>query len=239
MTIKHPLSTMAYAALDWYLPDLKETYENNLKDNFELLKVNGWIDYEPFQYKFNSLGFRSNEILDNNLLALGCSYTFGTGIAYWNTWTFKVAQELKLNCVNCGLPGSSPFTAFRIAFNLIEKIKPKLVLFLCPPNDRMSVSTMTGMYDIGPWVFKDNKKHYKYFSKSAIEYYKDFIMLEENLILHEAISRLAIKQICSNLDIKYIDLYLKDLKVVDLARELKHPGIKSNDDFSKLVLGFI
>lgn len=239
MILKHQFAKMANLEFEWYLPDLKTTYEKNLIENFEKLKENNWLDYEKFSYKFNNLGFRSDSTYAKSLLALGCSYTFGVGIPYQFTWPYIVSQKTNLNCLNCGIPGSSPYSSFRIGWYLLKEIEPDIVVFLCPPNDRMAVINKDSMYDIGPWYFGTNSIHYHYFNKTAVDFYSNFIMNEENLILQEELSRLALRQICQQKNIKYLDLYLKDFEFIDLARELAHPGIKSNQQFANHVLSLI
>lgn len=239
MLFKHQFSRMAHCELKWLLPDLEETYRHNLKNNYSKLEENNWIEYNSFTYKFNNLGFRSQNVGDKNLLVVGCSFTFGIGVPFEKIWAYKVADHLKLNCLNYGVPGASAYSSFRIAYHTLKTLKPNLVLFLCPPNDRMPVYSNEYMYDIGPWVFGNNQRHYQYVSKAALEYYNEYIMFDENLLLQEEMSRLSLRKLCENQNIKYIDLYLKDFEFIDLARDLSHPGIKSHLLFSKFVLRLI
>jgi len=236
MKFKHQFSRMAYYENEWLLPDLESTYQYNFSNNYEKLEKNGWIDYDTFTYKLNGFGFRFQSIGDKNLIVIGCSFTFGIGIPFEKTWPYIVANYLGLNCLNLAVPGCSAYSAFRIAYHSLKTITPDMVLFLCPPNDRMPVLGNLSMYDIGPWVFGSNKKNYEYVNQYALEYYKEYILFEENLVLQEEMSRLALKQICNQYQIKYLDLYLKDFDFVDLGRDLSHPGILSHAKFAENVL---
>lgn len=240
MNFRHQFSSYALKEYDWFLPDLEKSYESNLSHNYIELAKNNWISYVKFTYKFNEIGFRSQSVYENNILVLGCSYTFGIGIPYDKIWAYLIAEKIGLNLLNFGIPGCSPYSAFRIGWHTLKYLKPKMVIFLTPFNDRMPVIGKHLMYDIGPWYFKSNMTtHYTYFNKTAVEYYKEYVLNEENLILSCEMAKLSMEQLCSNNNIKYINLSVTDLELIDFGRDLAHPGIKSHEMFACKILNLM
>jgi hypothetical protein len=93
------------------------------------------------EYNFNSEGYRSKEFSKNNeLLAAGCSFTFGSGVPEEAIWANTVANELKVSASLLALPGVS--TSF-IVEDLFRYFKaygnPKLLLCLFPDSGRIEV----------------------------------------------------------------------------------------------------
>ena len=65
-------------------------------EKFPELQNKNWnID---FKYRFNSLGFRSNEIVHgkDSLVTFGCSHTLGVGVPENYRWSDLISKELDL-----------------------------------------------------------------------------------------------------------------------------------------------
>ena len=227
--IFHQYSELADQTFDWYPMDSKERYEENLKNKlYELQKFN-WVD-STFTYKFNSHGFRCEEFTaEPSVMFLGCSHTCGIGLPLENTWTYLVSKQLNLNMINLGLGGSGPDTAFRLANHYIPQLKQKIVIYLQSYKERFSLLTKDKVHQFSP-IF---------YPKEFEKFYFEWISYEENIILHELKHNLAIEMLCNKNNIKLITFNIDCFGELDFARDLNHRGIKSNEEFSKLVLNAI
>jgi hypothetical protein len=218
----HIYSEYKNKTLNWLPSDTEELYLKNLKNEFYRLEKFGWID-NKIQYKFNSNGFRGDEITTKpSLLALGCSFTVGIGLHYEQTWPWLVSQILQLNCINMGLGGSSNDTAFRLADYYIPKIKPRIVFLLSPEKERLEILN-----------YEDQSIFY-WPSMSPIDaFYRSWIINENNALLDEKKNILAIKQLCSENKIKFVHASVQSFfknyanHPFDYARDLMHLGPKS------------
>jgi len=221
---------LAGKTIDWLPMDTEERYLSHLKNSYDILSENNWIN-NHFTYRFNSQGFRCNEFTDKeNILFLGCSLTMGIGIPENTRWTNIVADTLNLECYNLGVGGSSLDTAFRLAYKYIDKLKPKLVIVRQPPGLRIEL--------LNPEIFE--KIENLTAMDSSHPYFKEFIKSEDNFEFNKLKNILAIEKLCQNNNIRcVIDssnmIYLRN----DLARDLMHPGIKTNQDYAKHILSLI
>jgi hypothetical protein len=74
---------------------------------------------EVRDYPVNSKGFRGPEFGKVDLLAAGCSQTFGMGVDENQTWPNLTAKTLNLSYANLGLPGTS-----------IQKIVESIIFYI-------------------------------------------------------------------------------------------------------------
>jgi hypothetical protein len=214
--------------------DTKERYENNLKNNYEKLKQQGWIDYEPFTYNINSAGFRCDEFTDQPaLVTFGCSITTGIGIPYESTWSYLIAKHLNLQNINLSVPGGSNDTAFRLAVAWLPKLNPKLVILN---------STYPNRYEL-----LDSKNEPLSFNNSSQpigqDFYKEWVTNDNNGYLNKIKNIFALEAVCKQQNIKClisdVDENLTTRRYphqADLARDLAHPGILHNQMYSNALL---
>ena len=233
MMFQHENIKFANQELLWFNGDSEDRYLTHLKERYADLKENQWIN-RSFTYKFNNHGFRCDQFNDTpNIVTLGCSLTFCMGVPIEDSWPTLVANELNLTCFNLGVQAASHDTAFRLAYHWLEKIKPKIVVLWGPDQDRFELSADQQFYSYLP-----NKPDLY----PGRDFYKQWITNSTNGLLNKTKNTLAIKYLCNKLDIKFIDML--DLKRAynfraDLARDLSHPGIKSNLTIAKAVLSSI
>jgi hypothetical protein len=221
---KSPLHRLANQEFDWLPMDTKELFQKNLKTKKDLLEKYNWIN-QTFTYKFNSKGFRCNELEENQdcVIFLGCSFTMGIGLPIETVWPTLVAKKLGLKCYNLGICGGSNDTAFRLGYHYIPKLKPKLVVFLSPVSDRFELFTQTqNVFQYGSW-YKDS-------------FYKTWTQDDFNGQINKEKNSLALHQICKENGIRFLKFDCEGFPNIDLARDLMHPGIESNRAFSKQVL---
>lgn len=212
----------------WLPMDTLELYQKNLVDNFDLLKTNDWINKE-IQYRFNSFGFRCDEFTqDKNILFLGCSFTIGIGIPAETRWTDIVAKHLNLKCYNLGIGGSSSDTAFRLGLKWIDILNPSIVIFRKPYGIRLEIisSKEINMLNI--------------ISSDYQDFFKKYAFDDMNHDLNSIKNELALKYLCQVKNIKIIVVDdTNRFPVYDLARDLAHSGIKTNQSYADYMLTLI
>jgi len=238
--MNHESDNKKYAGhtLDWLTMDTENLYKFNLKNRYDELKANGWID-NSLTYKFNSAGFRCSEFTqDPSILFLGCSFTLGTGVPVEQIWPELVAQQLNMQCANLGLGGSSSDTAFRLCQGWVDKIKPKIIVFALPPAERIELIVHRRAWFLSPaW---DTHKQYS-------NYLKDWITDDDNANLNQLKNKLAIKLICQDRGIKYVEIDPHKILQqqsgytfpMDFGRDLMHPGPIYHSNVSKIVQSLI
>lgn len=129
--------------LDWLAPDTHDKFVLNSKDSDKkkLLEANGWLD-NKFKYHINEDGFRydgstsESSVLESQggVLYLGCSITFGIGVALEQTWSHLLHQKVfpDKRYMNFGQPGHGVDTYYRILKSYISIVKPDLVICTFP-----------------------------------------------------------------------------------------------------------
>ena len=113
-TVPHTNEKYKNQTLLWHGYDSEDQFESNLaKNNPKQLQ---WMyPSDQINYKFNSYGFRSDEFSQtDNLMTLGCSFTFGTAIAQCSRWSSIISKTLGLADFNLGIDGASADCCFRI-----------------------------------------------------------------------------------------------------------------------------
>ena len=229
MTCNHSNSSLANQTLLWHGTDSEELYQKNLIKNRPQLEKYNWID-QPIIYKFNSHGFRADEFdsVDPSVVFIGCSHTLGVGLPVELTWTHIISTKLKLKNYNLGVGGSSNDTAFRLLYRWIEQLKPSLVIFLSPDSSRLELHMDNDqLYDLSVWPIGfpmiDN------FTKS-------WLVNDTNSNMNYLKNTLAIKQLCNEHGIKYLQENVSAICAVDKARDLQHYGEKTNRGIANMFL---
>ena len=204
-------------SLNWLGMDSKTSYQQHLETRYNDLKRFGWIN-KNFTYKFNSLGFRCKDFVSGpNIMFLGCSQTVGVGVPVDNVWTELVSSDLRMNCANLGIGGSSVDTAFRLCHGYIDKLNPKIVVFMKNYNMRLEMFHETGPENLGSWT--KYSETYQHWIKND---YNDFFQREKNT--------LAIRMLCNTRKIKLIEAEVEDYHQIqiDFARDLAHFGVDTH-----------
>jgi hypothetical protein len=229
MIPQHSNSSLANQALLWHTTDSEESYQKNLIRNRLQLQQYNWID-RPIAYKFNNYGFRADEFesTDPSVVFIGCSHTLGVGLPVESTWPYIVSAKLKLKNYNIGVGGSSNDTAFRLAHYWIEQLKPSLVIFLSTERTRSELHIDEDQtYDLSVWPIGfpmiDN------FTKS-------WISNNINSDMNYLKNTLAIKQLCSDHGIKYVQEEVSVICAIDKARDLQHYGEKTQRGIASMFL---
>lgn len=210
--------------------DTEERFNLHLRTRRKDLESLGWLT-KKITYKFNSLGFRSEEFTDQpSVMFLGCSNTLGIGLPVEETWAHIVSQSLKLRCANLAIGAGSADTAFRMCVGYIDRIKPKVVIYNIPPLGRIEL--------VKPY-------HTENILFNSIEstpyqgaYFNEYIAEDTNIELNYKKNQLAIQILCEQRDIKYhcFDNYGGVGCHKPTARDLMHGGSEYNEVFAQHVL---
>ena len=225
--------------LYWLPMDTKELYQKNLKENYQLLKENNWID-NHFTYKFNSHGFRCEEFTDNpSIMFLGCSLTLGIGLPVETIWPELVSKQLGMRCANLGIGGGSNDAAFRLCHGWIDIIRPKIIIILEPYSNRIELIDFPNIHNLSHWTLSEESNS----KKSCYDFYKAWIEDENNSYFQKLRNKLAIENLCNSRNIKLISFDGEDLTRAflkkDLARDLAHRGIKTHNQIADYFLSKI
>lgn len=190
----------------------------------------------PCTYTYNSLGHRSKEIeevdLDNYILTLGCSHTEGVGIEEEKRYTPLLANKLKCDYYNMGVGGTGMDVVVHNLvtwFAVIPK-KPKLVVIQWPEFTR--ILTGTDSKHLQPRGLWNGNEDYKKFISLGI----DLEYFEAKKILNDSLAKAVVKDIpLVYFGLQRIIPFNDDTIIrpmVDKARDMGHPGNKSNQLFA-------
>lgn len=106
--------------------EMKERSPFTLPVNHEL--------HKKIKYNYNSYGFRTKEFIEGeDLLILGCSYTFGHGLPIEYTWPYLFANKYNLSYTSLALAGDSTPGQIQKAFQYFKKFgNPKKIVAFLP-----------------------------------------------------------------------------------------------------------
>jgi hypothetical protein len=91
-------------------------------------------------YKINELGFRGNLKKNAEVIAVGCSYTFGVGVPETGTWPSILSSEINKDVLNLGVPGTTIKKISELIIRYVSKYdKPKTIFALFPPLFRTTL----------------------------------------------------------------------------------------------------
>jgi hypothetical protein len=101
-------------------------------------------------YEINSLGLRGEVDLDAEVLASGCSITFGIGLPEEGRWTNLLSNKINKNIMNLGNPGGSIATICNnIVHYCMNNKMPKEIFCLMPDFVRNMVVVDKEFYKSG------------------------------------------------------------------------------------------
>ena len=210
----------------WNGSDQLERYEKNMQTSSTclLLQKYGWIN-SAIEYSYNSHGFRCSEFDDKPCaLALGCSFTEGTGLHLHQTWPHLLSTMLDFTVWNLGSGGGSIDTVFRIVEHYIDRLNTKYIFLLIPPVNRLEYCDINNGF---PVIHPSNIENHKSFAK-------EWFSQPFNGIYNTKKTLLAIEQLCTKANIPLFTYFSYDAlseygkgdnRNTDFARDLMHPGV--------------
>lgn len=224
----------------WWPTDTQVRYEEMMQDpgHQQYFREQGWDQPNGITYCFNQHGFRDHspearfDPSDNNLMALGCSFTMGIGLAWHQIWPSLLGQALNLRVCNFGWGGGSADRCFRLAEYWIAYLRPKLVVLLNPPRGRVEVviDEQTGeAHDMMP-------------SEPTIDSgFKRWLLSDENQRLNNLKNSLAIEALCHRYHVPFLgyeaDTWMScSREIAGYARDYFHAGPQGHRSFTEQIL---
>lgn len=111
-------------------------------------------------YNINMQGFREKNFGEKcEILAVGCSVTFGTGIPEIGRWSNILESKTKKSVINLSRPGGSISALVLDTIKYLKKYnKPDYILMLAPSLTRMNIVEDGIIYKSGKWQYEDKKE---------------------------------------------------------------------------------
>lgn len=214
--------------------DTESRYQEHFRTRRSDLERYGWID-RRFTYRFNEHGFRSDSFdTSDGIMFLGCSLTLGIGLPWEDTWPWQVSKRANLACWNLAQGGTGNDTMFRMAFNWISRLNPRMVIMMTAAEERFEIlegKTGTTLMPSNQYpVYKD--------------FYKNWVTTQSNGYLNKQCNSLAVARLCSEANIPLLTFDCSDMSrwstslyhYLDYARDLAHPGPQTTRTFADHVI---
>lgn len=124
----NPNQTISIPFIDTSEKHMSEEAIKNKKTSYSIDSVD---------YTVNNYGLRisnNSPLLKKNLdmMAFGCSFTYGVGIPVEELWSELVFNTFNFNGLNFGYPGSSVTKIIRHIINIVPFYQPKSIIILLP-----------------------------------------------------------------------------------------------------------
>jgi hypothetical protein len=221
----------ANSTQEWLPTDTKENFDQLMQDpvHREYFAQLGWDQPGAITYNINSEGFRCDEFDYETpcMIALGCSFTVGTGLPIDTIWPSLVGKATGLKVANLAWAGNSSDTCFRLAEYWIPRLKPKLVTMLAPPSNRVEVLLDENPYYLPADVIMPETNS-ELFKKNDM-FLKHWHLNDENSRLNQLKNCLAIKQLCTEHNVSCLIELVQDhmqysREEIGYARDHMHGG---------------
>lgn len=205
-------------------------------------------------YKYNSQGHRSVEIEelgDNYILTTGCSNTEGVGLAYEDTWSYLVAKHLDKQFYNCAVGGSGPYVTCKNIMLFLSYVKkhPEMIIIQWPFFARFFriQGVAIHIHHLTPASYDENREYYEMLLKDDdafnINLFERQLLISflENINYQGKIIEMFTQDPheMQKITLQVHDLDIKQIMIprpIDTARDLVHPGSKSNKIIANLAL---
>jgi len=207
----------------WEGTDTQEAFQKNWQKRQAALTTAGYTNNTTIEYKSDRLGFRNPKdiTINDSVLALGCSITFGTGLHRTETWPHLLSEQLSISVYNAGVGGGSNDRNFRMLDALLGTHKPKAVMLLATYAHRYE------QYD-----YKSNE-HVTFYA----QHHDDrWLSDETHSLLHQKKNILAMNMLCHQRNIPFICIDLENISSDGFqqdARDLIHPGAADQQKFAE------
>lgn len=207
----------------------------NLKKRIKLMPDDWYYRDSKITYNINSLGHRSKEIseldVDNYILCTGCSHTEAIGIEEDKSYPHVLAKKLGCDYYNLGLGATGIDTVIHnltIWFSIVSK-PPKALIIQWPDVTRtLTGSTADTLHPRGLW---EKDKIYDIF----IDVGTKLNFLEaKKMMAHHIVQSFNVPTVYFGIHkvIPFNDETIIE-PIIDYARDLSHPGIKSHENFAE------
>lgn len=209
----------------WDTSDNEAMYRKHLADPKSKLQLEklAYVD-APITYAFNSQGFRTHEFdQPTDVVCFGCSFTMGTGLFEYQTWPAQLTEISGLTTTNLAHAGSSNDTALRLAMHYLPMLKPQYACWL--QTDAHRIEILDDQANLCINLLANDQSEDLYHQDNFV---KQWFASPSNQQIHLEKNTRAFKHLCNELDIICVVLSRNTVVQFDLARDLMHPGTKSN-----------
>lgn len=217
--------------------------EDKFRTNLETQPEDWYYRNTAIEYRYNDNGHRSKEIkdldFDNYILFTGCSHTEGIGVELEKSYPYRLSKLLDLDYYNMAVEGTGIDV---LEYNLLTWFakfskKPKFVVSQWPDHSRF-LSQYPGYENFIPnGTWSKDKDSEKFFAAAEIS---GFYHARKNIsyrLLHNVIDVPIIGVFISSL--ASYDAESVRVRKLDMARDLQHSGILTNEDVAVRLLDHI
>lgn len=211
--------------------------ERQFQEDAKSMPNDWFFNTADISYKINSLGHRSKELEDldtsNYILVTGCSHTEGIGMPVELTYPHLLADKFNCDYYNLALGATGIDVVLHnlaIWFSAVEK-KPKAVIIQWPDFTRLMTGTASNLQPRGLWHANDD---YNKFVNLGIdlEFFEAKKVMTHHLV--QAMIKVPVVYVGLEKVIPFDDNTII-MSVIDKARDLAHPGIKSHQLFAESI----
>lgn len=233
-----PFIKTGYENFDSYFLSKADEEDFNTKSRAFKKSNTPWIYFEKkIHYKCNSQGYRTKEWADidwaNSIVLHGCSYAFGEGLAEEDTISTQLSNITGKYVVNLGIPGSGIGANVHNTIMLCKQLPtPYAVVQLWSHIIRTEIYMPDGVWFCHPGQFL--KTNAEGIPSACYKYYKNWLRYDENPQTHNSFHVEASRLIWQprtryyELTMFYDNMLDCDyIQIIDRARDLSHPGIKT------------
>lgn len=225
-----------------------KTFKKNLKKQPKTWKYRK----KDVTYNLNKSGYRTYEWNDIDwktaIIILGCSCTYGVGLAENETISYYIEKYTGRQTVNLGFPGGSNSLIMDNAAKMVNDLDmPYAVVLNWTCTDRFRFYHEEGYHDSGAWD-SQVKQHIPHNSKWSIDmkdyWEKTFYNPTNELVKSYQLSKYA-DAIFNNktnyIKISFFDTAAhatrsdKHFTITNSARDLLHPGEESSIEIAKYI----
>lgn len=232
--------------LEWMPTDTLERFADLMRDpeHQAYFSSLGWERPGAITYAINSDGFRCAEFSDDPcIMALGCSFTFGTGLPLDTIWPELVGRSLGLRVANLAWGGYSADSCFRLAEYWIKKLQPRLVVMMAPPPGRWELMLDQDLLppDQRPNLFEVIMPASQSKLVPDCSLTRHWFGNTENHRLNNLRNRLAVGGLCEQHGIAYmhdeiLTVMCRSREEIGYARDYLHGGPPAHEIIAKWVL---
>ena len=205
----------------WDGTDSEKNFKENcaIEENYKKLNDLGWLEPNVITYKYNSQGFRDDDFDQQPAgIALGCSYTMGTGLPVEHAWPSQLQSMLGQKVWNLGSGGAALDTCYRFLEYWIEHLNVKFVVCAVPRICRYEIFNSNWSNILPSMPLEINNLDW------LVGYQKNYLLYDQNSELNRRKNLQAMQHICNKYNIPFYYDLMEDFTDAKLARDLLHCG---------------
>jgi hypothetical protein len=219
--------------------DSPENFERNIKTQ----PADWRYRNKEIEYLVNSNGYRTREWEDINwkesIVIIGCSNTFGVGLAEDETISYFVEQSTGRQTINLGYPSGSNELILHNSLSLYEKFgAPYSVVLNWSTPDRFRCFEKNDYLDLGPWNHQTIEYAGELFKLTTLDEYN--IMCRNFYIGKTA--KIIWQDRTKYIAVSYFDIashYMRAdnfFEIDNKARDLLHPGVDNSREVAEYIV---